>query len=64
MRHGERLDSTDMSWRLKTDRPYDTPITERGKTEARHISLKRYSDKVHYIICTCIFIIIYYFLEY
>lgn len=49
MRHGERLDSTDMSWRLKTDRPYDTPITERGKTEAHHISLKRYSDKVHYI---------------
>lgn len=49
MRHGERLDSTDMSWRLKTDRPYDTPITERGKTEAHHISLKRYSDKVHFI---------------
>ncbi|XP_019855017.1 PREDICTED: uncharacterized protein LOC100637194 isoform X1 [Amphimedon queenslandica] len=46
MRHGERLDSVDSTWLLNNrDRPYDTPLTGKGKVEAHQLSLKRYSDK-------------------
>lgn len=34
MRHGERLDDADPSWVPKTDRPWDPPLTERGKQQA------------------------------
>ncbi len=34
MRHGERLGDADPSWVPKTDRPWDPPLTERGKQQA------------------------------
>jgi bisphosphoglycerate-dependent phosphoglycerate mutase len=34
MRHGERLDDADPSWVPRTDRPWDPPLTERGKQQA------------------------------
>jgi hypothetical protein len=46
MRHGIRLDSVDLNWEKTTDRPYDTPITNRGKEEAYKCSQNRYTNKV------------------
>lgn len=45
IRHGERLDSVDYSWRYKADRPYDPPITEEGVEQAKEAG-KRFLDKV------------------
>ena len=47
MRHGARLDSVDLQWERTTDRPYDTPITGRGKLEASQAARQRFADKVH-----------------
>ena len=46
MRHGERLDSMNPSWRRTADRPYDTPITEKGKLEAYRVAQDRFLNKV------------------
>ena len=48
MRHGARLDTADPSWErtLGVDRPYDTPLTGKGKIEAYHIATKQFRDKV------------------
>ena len=34
MRHGERLDEVDDSWQATTDRPYDPPLTAKGRGQA------------------------------
>lgn len=46
MRHGARLDTADPSWERTTDRPYDTPITGKGKIEAYKVASKRCAGKV------------------
>lgn len=53
MRHGERFDSVNPHWERTSDRPYDTPLTEKGKVEAYNIALMRYGKKVIY----CLFIL-------
>ena len=47
MRHGERQDSKDPSWKKKAVRVYDTPITKRGMMEANRIARARFVGKVH-----------------
>ena len=34
IRHGERLDEVDDSWQATTDRPYDPPLTAKGRGQA------------------------------
>ena len=48
MRHGERLDQTNPAkWnKIKGDRGYDPPLTERGIKECNDIASKRLKDKV------------------
>lgn len=46
MRHGERFDTANPYWEYNTDRPYDTPITGKGKIEAYDIAKRRYCGKV------------------
>ena len=46
MRHGERQDTRDPSWKKTAERPYDTPITSRGKLEAFRLSERRFKGKV------------------
>ena len=41
MRHGEREDSRNPLWKKTASRPYDTPITSRGATEARRLIVSR-----------------------
>ena len=45
MRHGEREDSRNPLWKKTASRPYDTPITSRGATEARRLTGERLSGK-------------------
>ena len=45
MRHGEREDSRNPLWKKTASRPYDTPITSRGATEAHRLTGKRLSGK-------------------
>ena len=45
IRHEERLDFVDYSWRYKAARPYDPPITEEGVEQAKEAG-KRFLDKV------------------
>jgi hypothetical protein len=33
MRHGEKLDDVDDSWAAQAERPYDPPITDKGKAQ-------------------------------
>lgn len=49
MRHGARLDSADPNWEVNAgkDRPYDTPLTERGRQEAYRIACNRYKNMVY-----------------
>ena len=46
MRHGERLDTREPSWARTAVRPYDTPITGKGKLEAFRLAQKRFTNKV------------------
>ena len=48
MRHGARLDSANPNWELTEgrERPYDTPLTDRGKVEVHEIACKRFKDMV------------------
>ena len=48
MRHGERLDNVDYTWDRKEgkDRPYDPPLTSRGKKEVHQIVSERFKSKV------------------
>ena len=46
MRHGERLDTREPSWARTAVRPYDTPITGKGKLEAFSLAQKRFTNKV------------------
>lgn len=36
-RHGERVDHVDASWKLRAPRPFDSPLTERGRRQAREL---------------------------
>lgn len=47
MRHGDRLDGLDRKWKLTADRPYDTPLTSHGLSEARELTKRRLSQKVN-----------------
>ena len=49
MRHGERLDSMDRNWRRTAARPYDTPLTRRGHSEANRLVKQRLEGKVSVI---------------
>ena len=42
---GERLDSVDYGWVEKSPRPYDPPLTELGKKQAKDVA-KYFEDKV------------------
>ncbi len=46
MRHGERLDSHNKQWKETAARPYDTPITPRGRREAMSVARERFTGKV------------------
>ena len=45
IRHGERLDNVDYGWVMKSDRPYDPPLTDDGTKDALEAGL-RFKDKV------------------
>ena len=47
MRHGEREDTQNPKWKQSAVRPYDTPITNKGKVIAHKISQQRFSGKVY-----------------
>jgi len=34
MRHGERADEVDDDWERTSDRPYDPPLTSKGRSQA------------------------------
>ena len=46
MRHGERLDTREPGWARTAVRPYDTPITGKGKLEAFRLAQKLFTNKV------------------
>ena len=46
MRHGERLDTRDPSWKRSAPRPYDTPLTRHGHSETLRLVKQRLTDKV------------------
>ena len=46
MRHGERLDTKDPSWKRTAVRVYDTPITKHGMMGANRIARARFIGKV------------------
>jgi len=35
MRHGERLDEIDVSWRAQSERPWDPPLSPKGEKQVR-----------------------------
>ncbi|KAJ7539694.1 hypothetical protein O6H91_11G105500 [Diphasiastrum complanatum] len=54
MRHGERLDDADPSWVLKASRPWDPPLTERGKLQALAVGqrLRKEGWQISRILCS------------
>jgi len=46
MRHGERLDKKDPSWKRTASRVYDTPITKKGEVVAFRIAKDRFLGRV------------------
>ena len=45
IRHGERLDNVDFRWLRSAARPYDPPLTEKGKEQAKAVA-EYLKDKV------------------
>ena len=46
MRHGERLDTMDPSWKRTAIRVYDTPITKKGEFVAFRVAKDRFLGHV------------------
>lgn len=52
MRHGERMDNYDPDWILSAPRPWDPPLTDRGKPQARETGKRLRDWNITRVICS------------
>jgi broad specificity phosphatase PhoE len=48
-RHAQRLDEADPGWRARAERPYDPPLSERGREQARALARRLAGEPIRHV---------------